>query len=103
MAGRAIIIGSDLLVRTRLEAAARAAGLEISGDGEPTLVLADLDGPDAFEAVQEARVRWPAVRVAGFLSHVDAERRARAQGLGIEVYPRGATTDAAAVIAGERT
>ncbi|MEX2555999.1 MAG: hypothetical protein WEB06_10225, partial [Actinomycetota bacterium] len=83
--GRAVIVAADLLLRARLEDLARSAGLVPqvhralpAPDEVPAVLVLDLDAPDALEGVGAWRERWPQLRIVGFVSHVDAERRAAA-------------------------
>lgn len=107
--GTAVIVAADLLTRSRLEAAARAAGFEPAAHAasreparaEPAVLAVDLDAPDGIDAVRAWRARWPELRIVGFVSHVDRTRWSEAVALGCEVYPRGATTGAAGILRGE--
>lgn len=94
----------DLFFSAKLEATARAAGvplafapvaqaLERCAAEPPARLLLDLHAPGALELAralhEDARTRT--VRVTGFYSHVDAERRAEALAAGVDdVLPRSA-------------
>ena len=95
---RAVIVAADLLLRARLEALARSAGLapdvhrKLPAPGDlPEVLVLDLDAPDALDGVVAWRERWPDLRIVGFVSHVDAERRRAAEAVGCDVFPRGAS------------
>jgi PleD family two-component response regulator len=95
-----LVVADDLLMRSRISSAARAAGVtlraattpeaavEIARTERPTLVLLDLDGqkPAPFEVLGRFAAD-PALRevpTLGFVSHVHADlvRQARALGIG---------------------
>ena len=100
--GGAIVVSRDLMMRTRLEDAARAAGhaiLSASSDTAPSVVLVDLDADGAMDEVRTMRERFPEARVVAFVSHVDRARWDEASSLGVEVHPRGASTRATAILA----
>lgn len=108
----ALVAAADLLVRVRLQEAASAAGFEPRGlprvdapldpEAEPALIALDLDDPAALDALRAWRERWPAVRIVGFVSHVDRERQDAAERLGCEVHPRGAAAaNGAEILGGE--
>lgn len=100
---RVIIAVTDLLTRSRLEGAARAAGYDVEvaaavpGPAEPPadLLVVDLDQPGAIEALEAWRAAHPQARACGFGFHVGEELLRRAEGLGVRVLPHGATTRAA--------
>lgn len=108
MSDEAVVVARDLMMRARLEGAARAAGFDVVAASvlpaqPPALVLADLDDATALATVTGWREQLPALRVVGFLSHVDRERWETAEAAGIEVYPRGASASRAAEIIGRAT
>jgi CheY-like chemotaxis protein len=94
-----VIACQDLMFRTRIGEAARGAGVEVRpappGRLAETcraagarLVIADLDdrGRDALAELGELKAdpALAAVRVVGFLSHVDAERAGAARAAGVD-------------------
>lgn len=103
----AIVVASDLLMRARLEEAARAAGFDVrvhavppQPEEMPAIVLADLDAPATLDGLRPWRERFNDLRIVGFCSHVDRERWEGAEAIGVEVHPRGASTKARAIVSG---
>jgi DNA-binding NarL/FixJ family response regulator len=103
---RAIVAVADLLTRSRIEDAGRAAGYEViatrslpePGEAEPgevDLLVVDLDQAGALEVVERWRSTNPETRVVGFAFHVNEDVIRRAQALGATVHPHGATAQAA--------
>lgn len=98
---RLLLVGGDLMARSRVEDAARRAGLEFGQvpalgsaptGAPPTIVVVDLDsgGREALDALAAARDRGDEpLRAIGYFSHVDAELGEAARGAGLETYPRG--------------
>jgi hypothetical protein len=99
VASTAVVVAADLLLRTRLQESALAAGVEpelhrsvpAPPDDPPIVLLVDLDLPGVLTGLAAWRERWPQVRIVGFASHVDTDRRRAAQSLGCEVHARSAT------------
>lgn len=101
---RVLAVVPDLFFAAKIDATARAAGaslafvplaqaLERCAAEAPARLLLDLHAPGAPELAralhEDARTRT--VRVTGFYSHVDAERRAAAIAAGVDdVLPRSA-------------
>ena len=96
----------DLMLQSRVSAAAKASGAQIRFAGSeeaafaraaegPELILVDLNGRRTNPIPLVVRLKADAVlsqiRVVGFVSHVDAETIAAARAAGIdEVLARGA-------------
>jgi AmiR/NasT family two-component response regulator len=97
---RAILALTDLLARSRLEQAARAAGYEVSSarsipspeDHPPDVLVVDLDQPGTMTSLEAWRSRHPGPRVVGFAFHAHEDVMARARGLGVEVVTHGTTS-----------
>jgi CheY-like chemotaxis protein len=100
MVKRILAIVPDLLIETRIEAAARAVDATVEtvtaqeatermGSSSPALVIVDLGAPGLdLEAIASAARQWK-VRLAGFYPHVDVALRRAAKGAGVDhVYPR---------------
>ena len=98
-----LLLSDDLLARSRVLAAAAAAGVEVHA-GSPrdaleelrrhpgAVALLDLDGGRGalLEDLQAARAEGVGpVRALGFLSHVDAALGDAARRAGCEALPRG--------------
>jgi CheY-like chemotaxis protein len=102
-----LVVADDLLFRSRISTAAKAAGvvvraattpdaaIERAREDHPTLVLLDLDGgrPQPFDVLRRFAAD-PALRslsTIGFVSHVHADlvQQARALGIG-QVFARSA-------------
>jgi DNA-binding NarL/FixJ family response regulator len=96
----------DLLFRSRIAETARltnavvrivgtaeALGKEVSRE-EPSLVIVDLNaGPGALGAIRELRAAHPALRIIGYVSHVQTELAAEGRAAGCdEVMPRSKFT-----------
>ncbi len=92
-----LLVVTDLLARSRLEGAAKEAGVEVAVArrlssapvAQPALVLIDLDVPGVVGELREWRTANDRVPVTGFVSHVDTETRNEAEALGIDVVTRG--------------
>ncbi|MGH2828856.1 MAG: hypothetical protein ACRDJM_00070, partial [Actinomycetota bacterium] len=90
---RVLIAVPDLLARSRIEAAARAAGHEVApgsrvpapSEPAPDLLVADLDAPAALERLEEWRAAHPDGPVTGFAFHVNEQVIERARALGVRV------------------
>jgi DNA-binding NarL/FixJ family response regulator len=98
---RAIVAVADLLTRSRIEEAGRAAGYEVAvtrGLSEPEdvdLLIVDLDQPGTIEEIERWRTEKPQTRVVGFAFHVNEETIRHARALGAKVLPHGATAQPA--------
>ena len=84
----------DLLFGSKVEGALRAAGHDVTRNGEdPDVVVVDLTDPD---------LAWPEAAGAprlGFYSHVDQETRKRAEEAGFDlVVPRSRMNREAAAL-----
>jgi hypothetical protein len=96
---RAVLAITDLLARSRLQQAARAAGYEVSPargvpapeEAAPDVLVVDLDQPGTMEALGAWRGRHADVRVVGFAFHAHEALMAQARGLGVEVVTHGTT------------
>lgn len=98
---QALVVVTDLLARSRIAAAAEAAGYEVvarrsvpepSDAGvAPEIIVVDLDLPGAVAAAGEWRAQRPGVKVVGFAFHTETELIAEAKAAGIDVRPHGAT------------
>jgi CheY-like chemotaxis protein len=101
------MIVPDLFFATRIDEAARAAGvaviqcpaghaLEVCRTESPDLIIVDLHGRDDPLGIVRALKADPAVRavpIAGFYAHVDQETRRAAEAAGVDlVLPRSAFT-----------
>jgi hypothetical protein len=94
-----LIAVRDLLFRSRLEEAARRAGVTVllaprdQPLGQaiqmmgPGTVLADLNQPGALEALREAVAGG--IRAVGYLGHLQVDLMADAEAAGVEVLTRG--------------
>lgn len=97
---RAIVAVADLLTRSRIEDAGRAAGYEVTSTRtlpEPEdadLLVVDLDQEGSLDAVGRWRASRPETRVLGFAFHVNEDVIGRAKKLGVTVHPHGATARA---------
>jgi AmiR/NasT family two-component response regulator len=97
---RAVIAVTDLLARSRLQQAARAAGYEVTSarsipppdDPPPDVLVVDLDQPETMASLEAWCARHPGSRVVAFAFHVHEDVMAQARGLGVEVVAHGATT-----------
>ena len=94
---RVVLVGANLLVGSRVEAVARAAGRTFSSardtadlehrltGGEPAFVLIDLSAPGVdLGGVVDAARRHRARMVVAFGPHKDVESRARALAAGCD-------------------
>jgi hypothetical protein len=98
-----VLIGGDLMAKSRVQDAAARAGVEVVSvspekasaalsSADPHLVIVDLDGLDPEVLEQLTTMLTPGdkqPRVVGFFSHVDDKLRERALSAGIEPLPRG--------------
>jgi DNA-binding NarL/FixJ family response regulator len=87
----------DLLSRTRIESAWKAAGAEVlrkNTTETPDLVVMDLTARDALAEIPRLGARFPGVEVIAYGPHVDGEafKQARAAGAA-EVVARGAVVE----------
>jgi hypothetical protein len=94
---------NDLLFQSKIRAAASHSGAAVSFVRDPadpslagaTLAIVDLDGPGAVAAVSALAAARPALRLVGFVSHVNADRIREARAAGtIEVMARSAFVSA---------
>ena len=92
------VVGADLLGRGRVEDAARRLGFEVrnvkaerlpqwSEIDPPPVVVIDLDEPLSLDAVESADLAG--LKIVGYYSHVDADKAARAEAVGVVTLPRG--------------
>ena len=101
-AGRALLVGADLMARARVEQAAAASGYSLAtapagglGDAlrahAADLVILDLDagGRGVLDELERARAQGKVTRAVGYFSHVDAGLGAAARAAGCEALPRG--------------
>jgi hypothetical protein len=94
---RVIIAVADLMSRSRVESAARAAGFEVesrsavpdAGDGDCDLLIADLDQASALDRIEAWRASHPKAAVSGFAFHVNTGTIERARDMGIRVRSHG--------------
>ena len=99
--GTVVMIGGDLMARSRIEQAAQANGLQLvrlnpqdldALDGPPPATVVVLDLDDGGRALID---RWAALadeeapRTIGYFSHVDVALGEHAAANGIEAMPRG--------------
>ena len=97
---RAVLALTDLLARSRLEQAARAAGYEVSSvrslpppdDPPPDVLVVDLDQPGTVASLAAWRAEHPGPRVVAFAFHAHEQVMDEARGLGAEVVTHGATS-----------
>ena len=99
----AVLVGGDLMARSRLSEAATRADVELSVVGfgaladalraqKPDLVILDLDGgrDGVLAELEGARAEGLAPdRVLGYFSHVDSELSVAATAAGCRAVPRG--------------
>lgn len=97
---QALLVVADLLTRSRIGAAAEAAGYEVvarrsvpppGSELDPAIVIVDLDAPGALSGAAAWRAERPGVPVVGFAFHTEGELIAEAKAAGIDVRPHGAT------------
>ncbi len=89
----------DLFFRSKVDAVAHAAGIEVAyagsidearercGDGTPAIIFVDLADPHfpANETAEAMRAAAPGVRLVGFASHVDLKALGAAKDAGFEM------------------
>lgn len=90
---------SDLLFRSKIQAAASATGAAVSFvrdvsdsavDGA-SLAIIDLDAPAAIQTIAALGSAHPSLRLVGYVSHVNADRIRDARAAGpVEVMARSA-------------
>lgn len=98
---RVVAYMDDLFFQMKLAETAKHYGLEVKVasnadslmqllDPLPTLVVVDLNARSSpLDAVRQLRAAQPALRVVGFLSHVQTELAANARSAGFdEIMPR---------------
>jgi hypothetical protein len=92
-----LVLVRDLMFSSRISATARATGAEVSllrdprklAAAEGTMLIVDLNLPDAMDAAIQWKKASPSREVVGFVSHVDALAIAHARGSGLDhVLPR---------------
>jgi len=102
-ARRVLMVGGDLMARSRVEAAASASGVDVDRTTPAELpdalaarpydlVIVDLDaaGAEALRPLEAARSSGAGTaRVVGYFSHVDAALGEAARRAGCEALPRG--------------
>ncbi|MGH2720391.1 MAG: hypothetical protein ACRDJO_02140 [Actinomycetota bacterium] len=96
---RALLAITDLMARSRLQQAAKAAGYEVSsargvpdpGAEPPDVLVVDLDQAGTLEALTAWRAAHPGVRVVGFAFHAHADVMDAARALDAEVVTHGTT------------
>lgn len=85
----AVLVGEDLLVRSRLAALATEQGwrLEQGPDGasSPSLLVVDVGVGDVSDAIRSYRSRWPEALVVGYLAAPDRDRWLAAQRAGADL------------------
>ena len=109
--GKVVALVDDMIFQMKLAETARQLGVELkfAANGEvllaslssgPGLVIVDLNAKGKpVEAVKRLRAAGNAVRVVGFLSHVQTELSERARAAGCdEVLPRSSFTQNLAAI-----
>jgi nitrite reductase/ring-hydroxylating ferredoxin subunit len=101
VAGLLLLCTADARVTRAVEALAGDAALTVhpAGSGEPptdpAVVVVDLDGPGALDALEALRARWPEALLAGHLGFPDRERWLAAERAGCDVVAnRGALATA---------
>jgi DNA-binding NarL/FixJ family response regulator len=96
MAAQVLALVRDLLLRSRIEASAEAAGVEVAfaanydrlralaAEAPVTMVFADLSDPnfDPTTTAQELTVACPQAILIGFASHIDLKPLAAARAAG---------------------
>lgn len=95
---RVVIAVADLMARSRIEAAARAAGLDVDARRQipdpseevPALLVADLDQPGALDRLKVWREVHPDSPVTGFAFHVNTDVIAAAKAMNVTVTAHGA-------------
>jgi AmiR/NasT family two-component response regulator len=97
---RAVLAVTDLLARSRLQQAARAAGYEVAtarsvpspDEPPPDVLVVDLDQPETMASLEAWCARHSgSTRVVGFAFHAHEDVMAKARGLGVEVVTHGTT------------
>jgi DNA-binding NarL/FixJ family response regulator len=96
MAAQVLALVRDLLLRSRIEASAEAAGVEVAfaanydrlralaAEAPVTMVFADLSDPkfDPTTTAQELTIACPNATLIGFASHIDLKPLAAARAAG---------------------
>ncbi len=100
-----IALVSDLIFASRISATAAHVGAEVDArqssqlpdsDAPPAAVIVDLTitNGDPFEAIRDAKARWPEVVVIGFFPHVQTDLKRQAQAAGADqILPRSVFTE----------
>ena len=98
-----VVFVDDLLFRSKIRAVASHTGAAVSFVRDPadpsiagaTLAILNLDDAGAIAAIGTLTSAWPALRVIGFVSHVNADRIREARAAGpVEVMARSAFVNA---------
>lgn len=93
----------DLLFRSKIRAVASHTGAAVSFVRDPadpsiagaSLAILNLDDAGAIAAIGTLTSTWPALRIVGFVSHVNAERIREARAAGaVDVMARSAFVNA---------
>jgi hypothetical protein len=98
---RVVIAITNLLVRSRVEKAAREAGHEVSmarripspEEPPPDLLVVDLDEAGALEDLQPWRKAHPQARAVGFAFHANQEAFRAGRELDMEVFTHGSSAN----------
>jgi len=103
--GRVVALMDDLFFQMKLAETAKQLGVEVQVasnadallslmEPQPKMVIVDLNSRTSpVQAVQKLRASNKAIRIIGFLSHVQRELAAEAQAAGCnEVMPRSSFT-----------
>lgn len=97
-----LVAVKDLLFRSKIELAAKAAGAELSfaprgrrlsdvaAESRPGLVIADLAEPGALDELAVVREALPEAHLIGYAGHLEGEILSRAQAIGVdEILSKG--------------
>ncbi len=102
---RVVIVATNLLIRSRVEKAAREAGYEVTlarhvpppQEPAPDVLVLDLDQAGVLEDLAPWREAHPQARAVGFASHVHEDVFQQGRRLGIQVLPHGASMSASRI------
>jgi DNA-binding NarL/FixJ family response regulator len=87
----------DLMTRTRIESAWKAAGAQIlrkNATEVPEMVVMDLTAREAMATIARLRAAWPQVDILAFGPHVDGDAFKQAKAAGAsELVSRGAVVE----------
>ncbi|MGH2706760.1 MAG: hypothetical protein ACRDJF_04475 [Actinomycetota bacterium] len=100
-----VIAITNLLVRSRVQKAAREAGHEVTmtrhvpppQEPAPDLLVVDLDEAGVLEDLQPWRDAHPQAPAVGFAFHANQEAFRAGRELGMRVFPHGASMNASKV------